>query len=625
MAKRMWRYGAGVLAAGALAGAGLPAMLGDGGANAAAPRMIPAPVVTDLGAATTRQAVTHAAARSEAARNLMVAPEKLVPKKVTAARPARVVTTVLDSDGRPAISVRTATDRAGAVGLVRRAQRTASALGVELDVPVKASAVPAGTDPLRSYQWDLDTIRAPQAWERSTGAGAIVAVLDSGVNVGHPDLAAQVLPGADMTTGTEGPAHDVFGHGTHVAGTIAAATGNGTGIAGIAPDVKILPVQVLNDNGSGQMSVAAQGVVWATDHGADVINLSISGASSEQSMTAAIAYARSRGTVVVASAGNDRQKGNPASYPAAEPGVIAVAATDQSDNVASFSTAGGYVDIAAPGNAILSTYIQGSGYARMNGTSMAAPHVAAAAALLRSADPALTPDQIEQTLESSAVDLGAAGRDDDYGYGRLDIATALAALPTPAASPAAEPTEPTPAEPTPDAEEENLPLEIDAGLGRRQATFGESTGTSFTVTMVGDPVADRPVNLCVSVDDADFTCSSAVTDAAGTVSWNQLATAPFRVRLSIPGADATATVAYDVRATVSITADGPDAAAVTIGGVDGQTVLLQRFTGTTWATVQRFPAGEQTRITGLTPGARYRVALPMTRRFVGVISPAVQL
>ncbi|GIM93320.1 S8 family peptidase [Paractinoplanes toevensis] len=608
MAKRMVRYGVSALAAGTLAGA---AVLPAGSAQEPATRALsPAPV-------------DRTAAVSTAARNLRVAPEKLVPRKVSAARPARIVTTTIGPDGRPVISVHTATDSAKAVALVRRAQRTEGAAGVELDVPVVAAEVPSGSDPYRFYQWDLGTVRAPEAWARTTGAGVTVAVLDSGVDPGHPDLAGQLLPGADLTDGTEGPSHDVHGHGTHVAGTIAAATGNGTGIAGIAPDVRILPVRVLGDNGAGYMSVAAQGVIWAADHGADVINLSISGPAEEQSMTYAIAYARGKNVVVVAAAGNDRQKGNPVSFPGAGPGVIAVAATDQGDAVAPFSTAGNYVDIAAPGSGIVSTY-PGNRYVGMNGTSMAAPHVAAAAALLRSVDRALTPDQIEAALESSAVDLGAPGRDDDYGYGRLDIMAALEKVTTPEPAPASPATEPAPSTaPTPaptDAQDE-----IDAGPTARQAEFGESTTTSFTVTSAGYPAAGREVDLCLSADDAEFTCTREVTTADGTVAWEQPATAPFRVRLALPGTETTATVAYRVRAHVTITADGPDAVVVTVDGLDGQRAVLQRSDGPYWSTTGTFAAGNQVRIAGLDPGTRYRVALPMTRRFVGIISEAVQL
>ncbi|GIF17761.1 type VII secretion-associated serine protease mycosin [Actinoplanes tereljensis] len=607
MAKRMLRYGVGALAIGTLAGA---AVLPVGSAQEPAARALrPA-------------APSPAPTAGAAARNLRVAPEKLVPRKVSAARPARIVTTTVGRDGRPVISVHTATDSANAVALVRRAQRTEGAAGVELDVPVVAAEAPGGSDPYRFYQWDLDTVRAPAAWARTTGAGVTVAVLDSGVDAGHPDLAGQVLPGADLTDGTEGPSHDVHGHGTHVAGTIAAATGNGTGVAGIAPDVKILPVRVLGDTGAGYMSVAAQGVIWAADHGADVINLSISGATEEQSMTYAIAYARSRNVVVVAAAGNDRQKGNPVSFPGASPGVIAVAATGQGDAVAPFSTAGAYVDIAAPGAGIVSTY-PGNRYVGMNGTSMATPHIAAAAALLRSVDRTLNPDQIEAALESSAVDLGAPGRDDDYGHGRLDIVAALDKATTPEPAPA----DPTPTEPTPTPTQTEEPEQdvIDAGETERQAEFGESTTTSFTVTSAADPVAGREVDVCLSVDDADFTCTREVTAADGTVTRDQPATAPFRVRLAIPGTETTATVSYRVRAHVTLSADGHGAITVSIDGLDGQRAVLQSSDGTYWSTVGTFPAASQVRIGGLTPDTRYRVVLPMTRRFVGVISETVQL
>jgi subtilisin family serine protease len=241
-----------------------------------------------------------------------------------------------------------------------------------------------------------------------------VAVIDTGVDATHPDLAGQVLPEYDVINRTTlATATDPNGHGTHVAGTIAADAGNGIGISGIAPDAKILPIRVLGANGSGYMSDAATGITYAADHGATVINMSLGSASKVTAVTNAIAYARSKGVTVVAAAGNDRQSGSPTSYPGADQGVIAVAATDSNDVVASYSNAGSYVDVAAPGSNILST--TGGTYQSWNGTSMASPHVAAIAALLEAYNPRLTPDEVEAAIEGSAVDLGPAGKDNDYG------------------------------------------------------------------------------------------------------------------------------------------------------------------------------------------------------------------
>ncbi|MET0418802.1 MAG: S8 family peptidase [Actinoplanes sp.] len=392
--------------------------------------------------------------------NLATAPARLLPPVISSAHPVRVVSTAVGRDGRPVATVRTATDRAAAAALVTRGQRAPGAIAVELDVPVTVAAV----DPLRSAQWDLDRIRTESAWQRSTGAGVTVAVVDSGVEASHPDLAGRVLPGADFITGLEGVSIDPHGHGTHVAGTIAALAGNGAGIAGMAPDARILPVRVLGDNGSGYMSDVANGIVYATDRGADVINLSVGATSQVGAVSNAVAYARGHGVVVVAAAGNTRGAGSPTSYPAADEGVIAVSATDSADKVASYSTRGNYVDVSAPGSDIVSTY-RGASYGRMSGTSMAAPHVSALAALLKGYDRTLTPDAVEQAIVTGAVDLGVPGRDADFGAGRIDAAATLAAVSpatsapttvpatpsvTPsAAQPSTAPTTPSPTTPAP--------------------------------------------------------------------------------------------------------------------------------------------------------------------------------
>ena len=240
-------------------------------------------------------------------RGLDAAPEAILPPTISPARPVRVVSTVLDDSGRPVVTTRTATDRAAAARLIRHGQRAPGAVAVELDAPVRALGVPTGSDPYRGLQWDLATIQAPAAWAASTGAGVTVAVVDSGVDAGHPDLAGQVLPGTDLVTGTSGVSSDPNGHGTHVAGTIAALTGNGVGVAGLAPDAKILPVRVLAENGSGMMSAVATGITWAADQGAQVINMSLGATAQVTAVTNAIAYARSKGVVVVAAAGNSRR------------------------------------------------------------------------------------------------------------------------------------------------------------------------------------------------------------------------------------------------------------------------------------------------------------------------------
>jgi subtilisin family serine protease len=249
----------------------------------------------------------------------------------------------------------------------------------------------------------------------------VVAVVDTGV-YRHPELASALMPGHNFTDSPGGVSDttDREGHGTHVAGTIAADAGSG--VEGIAYGARILPVKVLGDNGSGYDSWVANGILWAADHGADVINMSLGGAGYSSIEESAVAYARSKGVTVIAAAGNDNSSAT--FSPAALPGVVAVSAVDQNRAKAWFSNYGSYVDVAAPGVDILSTY-NDNWFVYMSGTSMASPHVAGVAALIKAAAPGLTPDQVEQVLYASVTDLGAPGRDDIFGAGLVDALGAV--------------------------------------------------------------------------------------------------------------------------------------------------------------------------------------------------------
>jgi type VII secretion-associated serine protease mycosin len=293
-------------------------------------------------------------------------------------------------------------------------------VSLDVDRPVRALG---SADPYRLNQWALDATSFEGSWVLSNGTGAVVAVLDTGVQADHEDLAGSVLTGWDAITNRPGGKSDPHGHGTHVAGIIAAASGNGKGIAGAAPGVRILPVRVLDANGSGRLADILKGIIWAADHGADVINLSLGGDGDDSTYAAAIRYAVDKGALVVAAAGNEALDGNPPTYPAADPGAVAVAATTSSSTRAAFSNYGSYVDLAAPGSSIYSTIP--SGYASWSGTSMAAPYASAAAALLAARHPDLSPTQIRQLLERSARDLGTPGRDDPFGAGLIDPGAAL--------------------------------------------------------------------------------------------------------------------------------------------------------------------------------------------------------
>ncbi|MDR6224067.1 S8 family peptidase [Desmospora profundinema] len=234
-------------------------------------------------------------------------------------------------------------------------------------------------DPLFPTQYGMRQIRAPRAWNVTQGRMAVaVAIVDTGVQWDHPDLAAKILPGFNFVA-NDINTNDDNGHGTHVAGIAAAITNNRQGVAGTAPKVGILPVKVLNQNGVGTLFDVARGIVFAANMGARVINLSLGGPVRTNTLRDAVNHAWQEGAVVVAAAGNNGT--NLRQYPAAFRRAITVAATNASDRRASFSNFGKWVDVAAPGVRIMSTYI-GSRYVRLSGTSMAAPHVSGLAALL---------------------------------------------------------------------------------------------------------------------------------------------------------------------------------------------------------------------------------------------------
>lgn len=280
-------------------------------------------------------------------------------------------------------------------------------IAVETD---EIATTTASNDPYRPAQWGLDASPFESAWGSSNGTGVTVAVIDTGVNASHGDLAGQIYQGWTFLAGTSQlGAPDGNGHGTHVSGTIAAHAGNGIGVTGAAPGAKVLPVRVLGSNGSGYYSDVAQGIVWAAQHGARVINLSLGGPSSSISLDSAVDYARGCGAVVVAAAGNDGNcaagpNGN--SYPAASPGAIGVASIRSNLQRSCFSNVGSYVDIAGPGSGIWSTTSNG-GYASWSGTSMATPHVAAAAAIVVGSHPSCSAAGAEARILDGASPLGA--------------------------------------------------------------------------------------------------------------------------------------------------------------------------------------------------------------------------
>ncbi len=309
---------------------------------------------------------------------------------------------------------------------------------------VKTSFVP--NDPLYPAQWNLKQINMEKAWELSRGKGVVVAVLDTGIAwenhddfVQVPDLGKQRFKHGWDFVNDDAHANDDHGHGTHVAGTIAQATDNGEGVAGVAFEATLMPVKVLDHFGSGNTADIADAIRWAADNGAQVINMSLGGGGRSDVMENAVMYARNKGVVVVCAAGNGGR--GVVEYPAAYPGSFAVAAVGPSGTKAPYSSWGKELDIAAPGgdksqgeaagivqNTIDPQDVSQAVYASYQGTSMATPHVAGLAALLYAAG-AKNPDQVEKAIIMSARPAaGMTGWSDQYGHGLIDAEAALKAL-----------------------------------------------------------------------------------------------------------------------------------------------------------------------------------------------------
>ncbi len=289
--------------------------------------------------------------------------------------------------------------------------------------PVVISELPVPNDPYLDRQWALNQIRMPQLWQITTGSPEIlVAVLDTGIDQSHADLEGKVLAEANFT-GSPTPG-DIHGHGTHVAGIIAASSDNGIGIAGVAPQCRLLNVKVADDRGQCQATALAEGIVWAVDNGANIINISIGLKEPCQELAEAIDYAWNKGAVIIAAAGNE---GNDAPiYPAYYENTLAVAAIKENNTFAPLSNRGEWVDVAAPGFNIYSTLPDDS-YDYKTGTSFAAPYVSGLAALLfnmvtdTNGDGWLN-DEVRAAIEAGCQEIGLNG----VGYGRIDAASSLA-------------------------------------------------------------------------------------------------------------------------------------------------------------------------------------------------------
>jgi serine protease len=334
-----------------------------------------------------------------------------------------------------------AQDQARVLTAIRQHPRVEAA---EALLQYQASWVP--DDPRFDEQWNLQMIGMPRAWELLEGKGTVVAVIDTGIAFEDhgafklvPDLSgARFVPGYDFVNDDEHPSDD-NGHGTHVAGTIAQVTNNGRGVAGIAFKASLMPIKVLDASGFGNTADIAEAIRWAADHGADVINLSLGGGRKSSVLGLAVDYARRKGVVVVAAAGNGGGacgESCTVHYPAAYKGVIAVSAVGPAGDLTGYSSWGDQIDLAAPGGdldqgpqgGILQNTIDPMDpsqdrYAHLQGTSMASPHVAGVAALVRSAG-LRDPDLVAATLFQTATDAGPEGKDPQYGHGILNAAAA---------------------------------------------------------------------------------------------------------------------------------------------------------------------------------------------------------
>ncbi|HHY38761.1 MAG TPA: S8 family peptidase [Clostridia bacterium] len=271
--------------------------------------------------------------------------------------------------------------------------------------------------------WGVKRIGAPDAWQVGTGKGVKVGVVDTGVDTGHPDLKQNVKAAVDVTG--SGSGMDYHGHGTHVAGTIAAVN-NEIGVVGVAPEAEIYAVRAFDRYGRAQISTIVEGVRWCVENGMHVVNMSFGSKDESTALRMAIDKGLAKGMIFVAAAGNSGRD-NSVVFPARHPGVVAVSAISENDRIASFSSRGPEVDVTAPGDKIVSTYKNG-GYKSMSGTSMATPHVTGAVAVILSANPGITSRGVLAKLMEGAVRLPGLSRN-EQGSGLVDVSRSVGASP----------------------------------------------------------------------------------------------------------------------------------------------------------------------------------------------------
>jgi type VII secretion-associated serine protease mycosin len=471
-----------------------------------------------------------------------------------------------------------ATGRGRARAVAARLKRDRTFARVELSYIRHAATVP--NDPLWNGTQSkyLGPLRMDRAWDKSKGAGVTVAVVDSGVDFAHPDLAGRFVTGRNMLN-PGSPPQDDLGHGTAVSGVLAANMNNRRGIAGIAPQAKIMPIKALDGAGNGTDPDIAAGIDWARTHGAKVINLSLSGPVSSGVLADAVANAVAADIVVVGAAGNDGSEG--VSYPGAYPGVIAVSATTASGAFAAFSSWGWRVDVAAPGLDITSALLGfGDEYIADSGTSFSAPIVAGTAALLRSRNPSWDAATVAARIRDTARDAGPAGVDPAFGHGIVDPLAALggpAAAPRPARRDAGD-------EPI-DAPGDATPLPLGAARNAKIAPELDNDWYSLEVTTpgwysinvpAGNPALDHFMDPIIELYNGDLAFQASNDLASGALVAHIETTGTSYVRVRNRGGD---TASYAVTAKAIGAPDrfappieldfGAEAASTVMGDVNG--------------------------------------------------------
>jgi len=554
-----------------------------------------------------------------------------------------------------------AADAANGIGLVLGHQRKLRATrmrlnrGMTLDAALarlrKRSDV-AYAEPvyvLRAYstpndssynrQWSLPKIQADRAWDVWQPQSKItLAIVDTGIDQTHPDLINVLLRdsggnvigyNAQTNVATGSAASDDNGHGTHCAGTAAGQVNNAKGIAGVAgwnpavPNsnsyVQLMPVKVLDSDGSGTDADVAEGIIWATDHGARVISMSLGGAGSSTTLSNAVSYARTHGVVIAAAAGNESTSVK--SYPAAYTGVISVAATDSTDTLAYFSNYGTWVKVAAPGVSIYNTYPGGS-YSTMSGTSMATPHVAGEAAAILAQNPSLSTSQVESLIVGN-VDAYTPfnGLTLAAGAGRINVYKALVAAGGGAASVSLSSLTLSPTSVQGGGSSTGtLILTGSAPTGGTQVSlFSDSTSASVPST-VTVPAGQSSTTFAVATIPVTTASSATITATAGSVSRTatlQVTAPAATIALSSVGI-APASIASGATATGTVTLSG-------LAGVGGAVVTLSssNAAAATVAGSVTVPAGSQSAtfaVVGKTVAAN--TAVTVTASYGGVTRTA---